>query len=264
LGGISAADIDFSRDGQWVTYVTIPDYALWRSKLDGSERLQLTYPPMSAALAHWSPDGRQIAFSASAPGKPWKVYLISRDGGTPQALTSAEVRETDASWAPDGKTLAFSQVDPQDSTKTYILQYDLNTRQTKQMPGTVGVFAPRWSPDGHYMLAISSDNGKLLLYDSKTEKWQQVPTEPNRFGYIAWSRDSSAVYFDTFLGNNNGYYRLRLKDLKLDRIVDLRNLRSFGGQFGGGPWTGITPDDTPLFPRDVSTQEIYALDLETP
>jgi serine/threonine protein kinase/Tol biopolymer transport system component len=264
LSGISAADIDFSRDGQWVTYVTIPDYTLWRSKLDGSDRLQLTYPPMNTALAHWSPDGRQIAFSGAMPGKPWKIYLISRDGGSPQALTSNEIRETDPSWAPDGKTLVFGQVAPQDNTKTFILEYDVNTRQTRQMPDTQGVFAPRWSPNGHYMLAISSDNGKLLLYDAKTQKWQQVGTDLNNFGYIAWSRDSSSVYFDTFLGNNNGYYRLRLSDLKLERIVDLRNLRTFGGQFGGGPWTGITPDDAPLFPRDVSTQEIYALDLETP
>ena len=44
LDGISAGDLDFSRDGQWVTYVTYPDDTLWRSKLDGSARLQLTYP----------------------------------------------------------------------------------------------------------------------------------------------------------------------------------------------------------------------------
>ncbi len=43
LGGISAGELDFTRDGQWVAYVTYPDNTLWRSKVDGSERLQLTY-----------------------------------------------------------------------------------------------------------------------------------------------------------------------------------------------------------------------------
>jgi WD40 repeat protein len=52
LGGISAGDVDFSRDGQWVTYVSYPEDTLWRSKLDGSARLQLTYPPMRTGLAH--------------------------------------------------------------------------------------------------------------------------------------------------------------------------------------------------------------------
>jgi hypothetical protein len=45
FGGISAEFLDFSKDGQWVAYVTYPEGNLWRSKLDGSERLQLTYPP---------------------------------------------------------------------------------------------------------------------------------------------------------------------------------------------------------------------------
>ena len=31
-----------------------------------------------------------------------------------------------------------------------------------------------------------------------------------------------------------------------------------------GDWSGITPDGSPLFVRDVSTDEIYALDLELP
>jgi hypothetical protein len=31
-----------------------------------------------------------------------------------------------------------------------------------------------------------------------------------------------------------------------------------------GVWSGITPDGSPLFVRDTSTDEIYALDLELP
>ena len=50
LGGISASELEFSRDGQWVTYVTFPDDILWRSRVDGSERLQLTFPPVEAYM----------------------------------------------------------------------------------------------------------------------------------------------------------------------------------------------------------------------
>ena len=64
LSGISADNVDFSRDGQWVTYVTYPEGSLWRSKADGSERLQLTFPPMQVFLPRWSPDQKQIVFSA--------------------------------------------------------------------------------------------------------------------------------------------------------------------------------------------------------
>ena len=45
LGGISVCFVDFSRDGQWMAYVSYPEGALWRSKIDGSEKRQLTRPP---------------------------------------------------------------------------------------------------------------------------------------------------------------------------------------------------------------------------
>jgi WD40 repeat protein len=46
LGGISATDVSFSRDGQWVVYVAYPEGTLWRSRVDGGERLQLSFPPL--------------------------------------------------------------------------------------------------------------------------------------------------------------------------------------------------------------------------
>jgi hypothetical protein len=46
LSGISAIHLSFSKDGQWVAYMSSTDGTLWRSKMDGTERLQLTSPPM--------------------------------------------------------------------------------------------------------------------------------------------------------------------------------------------------------------------------
>src|SRR4029077_19332196 len=62
LSGIWATDLRFSRDGQWVAYVSYPEGTLWRSRVDGSARLQLTNSPVFASLPRWSPDGTQIAF----------------------------------------------------------------------------------------------------------------------------------------------------------------------------------------------------------
>jgi serine/threonine protein kinase len=86
LGGISAKGLSFSRDEKWVAYCTLPEGMLWRSKVDGTQRLQLSFSPMNAALPRWSPDGKQIAFMAAAPGRPWKIQLVSAEGGSPQPL----------------------------------------------------------------------------------------------------------------------------------------------------------------------------------
>src|SRR5262249_11541594 len=55
LSGLSAGEVAFSADGNWIAYVSYPDGNLWRSKADGSERLQLTNSPVSAFLPSWSP-----------------------------------------------------------------------------------------------------------------------------------------------------------------------------------------------------------------
>src|SRR5882762_1217593 len=64
LQGVSAGEADIQKSGEWVTYVAHSELTLWRSKVDGSERTQLTYAPMQAHMPRWSPDGTQIAFMA--------------------------------------------------------------------------------------------------------------------------------------------------------------------------------------------------------
>ena len=66
LGGISAEFVAFSKDGQWVAYVSYPEGTLWRSKADGSQRLQLTLgPTMSPCRA-----GRPTESKFYSPARP--------------------------------------------------------------------------------------------------------------------------------------------------------------------------------------------------
>jgi Tol biopolymer transport system component len=103
LGGTSAEYVALSRDSRWVVYVTYPEGTLWRSKLDGTERLQLTYPPMYPVLPRWSPDGKRIVFFefALSANKPARIYEVSPDGGSPrQLLPEDHSQELDPNWSP--------------------------------------------------------------------------------------------------------------------------------------------------------------------
>jgi eukaryotic-like serine/threonine-protein kinase len=265
LGGISAGDVEFTRDRKWVTYVLIPEGTLWRSRADGSDRMQLTFPPMETALAHWSPDGQQIAFTGVFAGKDWKTYLISKDGGVPQAISGEDQAEQDPTWSADGKTLAVGVHNPLKPEETYIEMYDLATRKLTRLEDSQGVFAPRWSPDGRYIVGITEDIHKLMLFDFHTKQWRQLPINDMGFmGYLTWSADSAYLYFDTLITENPGFHRIHIADSKLETLFDLKNIRTFPGQFGPGGWTGLAPGSIPLFVRDISLQEIYSLELAKP
>ena len=145
LAGISAGELDFSRDGQWVTYVTYPDWSLWRSRVDGSERRQLTYTPMVVEMPHWSPDGKQIIFQAAFPDAPVvRTYLIPAEGGTAQVLLPDDTRsEDDGIFSPDGNVIVFARLPIIGSTNLTdfsLRRLDLKTREVSEIPGSSGMF----------------------------------------------------------------------------------------------------------------------------
>jgi Tol biopolymer transport system component len=63
--------------------------------VDGSQPLQLTFPPMRSHHPRWSLDGKQIAFPAQVPGKRWKIHLVSSGGGIPEQVLQEAQNELD-------------------------------------------------------------------------------------------------------------------------------------------------------------------------
>jgi Tol biopolymer transport system component len=261
LEGISASDVAFSRDGKWVTYTTIPDNTLWRSRVDGSERLQLSQSPWVATLPSWSPDGSQIAYIAYQPGKPWKIFVISAQGGSPEELLPQDTDEVDVSWSPDGKRLAFGRLSRAAATndKNDIELLDLNTRQKTILPGSQGFFSPRWSPDGRYISAVTLDSKHVMLYDFQTQAWSEWLTDNDGINYGGWSWDGRYFVYDTFTPTSR---RVKLGEHHPEDLFGMAGLRRYLGVWGF--WSGMAPDDSRIFARDASTQEIYALDVELP
>ncbi len=265
LGGISADDVEFSREGRWVTYINYPDETVWRSRTDGTERLQLSFPPLHASLPHWSPDGKQIAFTASTPGKPWKIYVVSAQGGSADELLAENFNEIDPTWSPDGTRLAFGRLSvPTAPAVEAIFVIDVKTRQVTTLPGSENLFSPRWSPDGRFMAAIPiNDQSRLVLFDFHSQKWSEwAKQDLGVIGFISWSQDAKYMYFDTLFAGKSWFGRVRLGQSGFEPLVDLKDVHRFIGPWG--PWNGIMPDGSPILVRDTSTHEIYALDVQWP
>src|ERR1019366_303960 len=97
---LSAAGLaEYSRDGKWVAWLNASDGSLWRSRADGSERIELTTPPLRIFTMKWSPDNMRLAVMAEEPGKPWKLYLIDAEGGKLNPLMNEDRNEADPDWS---------------------------------------------------------------------------------------------------------------------------------------------------------------------
>jgi Tol biopolymer transport system component/DNA-binding winged helix-turn-helix (wHTH) protein len=262
FSGLSAEGLDFSADGIWITYTLFPEGTLWRCKMDGSERQQLTFAPMRAFLPRWSPNGREIVFMGAASGKPWRIFRISAEGGSPEELLQGHENEFDPTWSSDGKRLAFGSpvwnVESANARPVAIYLLDLRTRETSKMRGSEGLFSPRWSPDGKHLAAVSSDSERLVLFDFAIHKWFEVASGGVTFP--RWSRDSKYIYWDG-LGEEAFVNRVRIADHLVERIVSLKDIRKTGAM---GSWAGSARDGSPLVLRYANSEEIYALDLNLP
>lgn len=256
LGGISAEYVDFSRDGQWVTYVSYREGSLWRSKIDGTERLQLTYQPMYPVLPRWSPDGKKIIFFEFARNTaPARIYEVSADGGSPrEILPDDHSQQLDPNWSPDGNKIIFAGESNNPASSIRIL--DLTTGQLSTLPASEGLYSPRWSPDGRHISAFSADSKTLLLFDMQTQKWSELAS--GSLSWLNWSHDSKFVYVLDFRGKD-AVVRIRIGDKKVEQVLDLKDFVTVG-RYGG--WLALTPDDSPLLLHDTGSQDVYSVDWQ--
>jgi serine/threonine protein kinase len=261
LGGLSAFQLDFSRDGKWITYLAFPNGILWRSAPDGSRRRQLVAGGVSAVAPHFSPDGRRIAFSRFLRGAESSIYVVPFDGGSADAVTPGNRPggDWDPAWTADGNSIIFGDTYetadlPTDKRRLHIV--DLRTRQVSDLAGSEGMWSPHCSRDGRFLVGLSAPGWKPILYDfatrRKTQLCQLHATYPNL------SVDDQYVYFATS-GSDAGWWRVRIRDRHLERI---RSPNTF--PVGNGRWFTVAPNGSLVTFRDMSTNQIYALDLETP
>ncbi|MFY9843705.1 MAG: protein kinase domain-containing protein [Terriglobales bacterium] len=256
LSGLSAGHLEFSQDGKWVTYVSYPENTLWRCRADRSETLQLTYAPLLVVQPHWSPDGKQIAFTAIEPDKPWRIYIVPAAGGPVEPLLVENRSQLDPVWSSDSNSIIFGRIESREE-KINLQLIDLKTRQVSDLPGSDGMWLPNWSPDGRYLTALDRNNKSLSVLDFKTHTWLQLAKTDQYIQDVHFSHDSKAVYYE----DNNIVHRVSPTDRKDQVVRNLKDLPRPGMPYWS-PWMGLAPDDSILAMRDTGTQEIYALEWE--
>jgi Tol biopolymer transport system component len=185
------------------------------------------------------------------------LYVVSSQGGQPHRLIPDDNEiQVDESWSPDGRRIVFHNwsLSTVDSALRIL---DLDSRRITDLPESVGIFSPRWSPDGRSIAAMSRHSPYLEVFNLDTNQWSKVLSHEG-INFPSWSRDSRYLYI-LYVDQQPGVYRVSIKGGVPERIVDLRGFRH-GGSLGY--WLGLDPDDAPLLLRDVGTDDLYSLTLE--
>jgi Tol biopolymer transport system component/DNA-binding winged helix-turn-helix (wHTH) protein len=251
-----AGRTEFSRDGTRVAWISTSDGSLWQSRLGGSQRLQLTSSPMRVFMMRWSPDSRSIAFMGKEPGKTWKIYSIATEGGKPQVVSEEPRSQADPDWSPDGKTIVYgrsSDFMAEDSTPKAIQMVDLTTRKAAIVPGSEGLFSPRWSPDGRYVVAMPLDQRKLMLFDTTSQEWSELAR--GSFNNPVWSKDGKSLYYQSY-DEGSPIRRMQVTGGRVDKIADFRDIPP-GTTVG---YWGIADEDAPIVSFNFLTADIYSVD----
>jgi Tol biopolymer transport system component len=258
LSGISAIDPTFSRDGEWVAYSAYPDHTLWRSRADGTDRLQLTFSPMIVEYPFISPDGRQVAFS----NLNREIYVISMDGGAPKKIM--DKNGASATWSPDGNLLLISgwiegkKIDEENAWQLKI--FDLRNGTSSLVPAPIGMVGGQFLTQDT-LVAAPQNTSKLLSFDRKTQKWSTLVSED----VVNWatSLDSKYLYYTTREANPKAK-RIRLADHAVETLTTFKSLNRVNDWSYGSTQISVAPDGSPVFTRDIGTEEIYALTVKWP
>jgi Tol biopolymer transport system component len=262
LPGFHVNEVEFSPDHQWMLYTNWNQ--IWRSRPDGSDRLQLAGPPSIPHnyFAHWSPDSRHILFEDVEDGKG-TIYLVSAEGGPAQQPLPPGPSRRGATWSPDGQKIGFT-VD-EDAGKASpaepsIYFFDLAQGRSTMVPGSAGLISPRWSPDARFMAAVSEDGSAMKLLDRKTHRWTEI-AHGTLISFPVWSPDS-VLFFQDILAPGEPVYRFQPGGSAPRRAYSFEDILQSGAQRCA--FWGFAPDGSLLVEVNRGGGDLYALTLSLP
>jgi serine/threonine protein kinase/Tol biopolymer transport system component len=233
--------------GDWLALV-LRGWTLWRSRPDGSERIQLASDfPGAVDMPRWSPDGTKVVFQGVRAGRPWNIYVVPAKGGPTQELLPNDQAHEYPDWLPNGESIVYStpassQGSPLQDSGIFVL--DLTTRKTTKVPASDGFRNPRVAFGGRYLAAISEDLKKVMLFDFQTRDWREIANAGKSFYYLDATRDGKYLYFQDLGEAGQPLYRVRAGDWKLERAMSFKSLLQAGVL--RCRFMGLTSDRSPM------------------
>lgn len=144
--------------------------------------------------ACWSPDGKQVAYSSTAPGNQ-EIMVVDVGGKNRRRLTQHPATDAHPAWSPDGKSIAFA-TDRWGGMEIAVMNPEGGEiRRLTKSPGLDDY--PAWSPDGKRLAFVSNRDGNLEIYTMLADgSWQTNCTNSRtQDTYPCWSPDGKSIAY---------------------------------------------------------------------
>jgi len=157
----------FSPDGGHLAFAlrtSRGDTDIFVSRLDGSERQDITNSSSIDSSPVWSPSGKQIAFISDREGAAGQVFICDADGANVRRIVKEGGDADSPSWSPDGRWLAFHWK-PHMAERYDIYIAEVSSGQIRQLTsGSGSNVGPSWAPDSRHITFESDRNGTKQIY----------------------------------------------------------------------------------------------------
>lgn len=208
-----------SLDRRWVAFDGTPpgepplsDFDLQLARLDGSGLRTLTHTRDWDVDAQWSPDGRRLAFTRTAPHpqgcSAGAVWVVGRDGRGAHRLAEG----CGARWSPDGRRLVY--VSPSGHDLRVVRSDGTGARPLLHAQASLQLGG--WSRDDRIAYTASRSptgaSGEIFVVEGDGSDRHKVGD-----GYVgAWSPDGTKLVYTTrfpsplFVMDADGSHRRKL------------------------------------------------------
>lgn len=245
---------------------------IWLSAKEGGTAVQLTNSPGEETWPKFSPDGTEIAYTASYHGNN-DIYVIPVEGGIPHRVTYPSFPDRMVDWHPDGERLLFAsrrEMGQRSANEFYLVSKEGGMPEKLDLP--YGELAS-YSPDGNHLAYITkiTENypfkrykggltSDILIYDLENERVENVTNNEFNDGKPAWAGDK--VYFLSDQGPN---FRLNIweYDTEDESLNQITQFEDFDISFlSAGPDELVFEVGGSLYLMDLETQEYREVEID--
>jgi len=296
-----------SPDGKWILYtkrerdMESEDLKttthIWRVRLDGTQRRQMTHGANNCSSFSFFPYGEKIAFLSSSKKASDKVekpktqiFFMYLDGGGAWQVTEHKESISSFRISPDGATILFTSLDPLSKEQkekqkkkddeeivdekfrmSHLWIYDIkNNKESRLTKGDFTVSNARWSPDSkHTVYEIrpntktdESWNSDIWVAELESKKANKLYKNPGSDSNPRWSPDGKTIAFasEPHAGTNTWYKKLYLIPYKGGKPTIL--LKDFDLDFTSPLWS---KDGSKIYwyTGDRTTYNLFSVDIKS-